>query len=320
MGRDEYRQAPRRRPDDRSAGGSRTVTILLLVAIMATGSALGWANRTRLGAFADQVIHPGRASANTTGPDASPRPLADTPGVSTAEQAAPPLINVSAPVSVPVNGFMSWAVLDVKTGTIHGSPNMAGATNSTESMIKAWIASDYLRRQGTAKPAQATLDEISTMIRDSDDGAAEDIYQAGGGNAVVQRMISTCGLTRTSIFDGWWSRTQISAQDAVRMGGCIASGRAAGPTWTPWLLGEMRQVRGEGRFGIIDALPADAVARTAIKNGWTQIGEDSSWHVNCLAIIDQYVVSVLTRYPTGLGLDYGANVCQQVATQLQPRG
>jgi len=252
---------------------------------MATGSALGWANRSRLGSLADQVIHPGRASA-TSGVadlgDSRRDAVPDGPGVTTAEQPAPPLINVAAPVSVPVNGFMSWAVLDMQTGSVHGSPNMAGATNSAESMIKAWIASDYLRRQGGTRPNPATLNELSSMIRDSDDGAAEDIYHAGGGNAVIQRLISICGLTNTSIFDGWWSRTEISAQDAVRMGGCIASGRAAGPTWTNWILDEMRQVRGEPGSGSSTRCrptsPPGPRSRTAgPRSATTTVGTSTAW-------------------------------------------
>jgi hypothetical protein len=184
-------------------------------------------------------------------------------------------------------------------------------------MIKIWIAADYLRRLADAKPDQDRLGELSRMIRDSDNSAAEDIYQTDGADAVVQRMIGVCGLTETSVSEGWWSRTEVSARDAVRLGGCVADGRAAGPEWTGWILGEMRQVRGEGRFGIIDALPANAAARIPIKNGWTVIGDE--WHVNCLAVVDRYVLAVLTRYPESLGLDYGAGICRSVTTQLRPR-
>ena len=50
--------------------------------------------------------------------------------------------------------FFSWALLDRKTGKISGSPNMT-ATSSTESMIKAWIVSDYLRQLGDKEPPAA---------------------------------------------------------------------------------------------------------------------------------------------------------------------
>jgi hypothetical protein len=185
-------------------------------------------------------------------------------------------------------------------------------------MIKAWIAADYLRLQaaGGRTPSGQRLNELTTMIRDSDDQAAQDIYRLDGSDTVVKRMISTCRLTDTTVVNGWWSRTQITARDATRLGLCVADGRAAGRTWTPWLLTQMRQVRGEGRFGIIDALPASVSAGTAVKNGWTLIQEDGDWHVACLAIQDQWVLSVLTRYDGSRGLAYGATVCADVTRQL----
>ncbi|GII21841.1 serine hydrolase [Planosporangium mesophilum] len=239
-----------------------------------------------------------------------------SPTLGMAGQAAPPLL-APAPVSVSVQGFYAWALLDRKTGTMTGSTNAAAATNTTESMIKVWITADYLRRFTAAGPDQERLDELSRMIRDSDDAAAQDIYEADGDNAVVQRMVSVCGLTETSVVDGWWSRTQISARDAVRLGACLTDGRAAGPKWTSWVLGEMRQVRGEGRFGVVEALPTEVANRIPIKNGWTVVGDE--WHVNCMAVVDRYVLAVLTRYPEELGLDYGAGICRSVTSQLRPR-
>jgi hypothetical protein len=129
-------------------------------------------------------------------------------------------------------------------------------------------------------------------------------------------MVDVCGLTETSVFDGWWSRTEVSARDAARLGACVTDGRAAGPKWTSWILGEMRQVRGEGRFGIVQGLPAEVASRIPIKNGWTVVGDE--WHVNCMAVVDRYVLAVLTRYPERLGVAYGAGICRGVTTQLRP--
>jgi hypothetical protein len=290
-----------------------TVTVIVMLAVAAVAV---WTNRESIGHAAGRLGGPAPAPAPADSA-ASPSPTDEGPGLSMAGQPPAPLLS-PGPVDVQVQGFFAWALLDRSTGAMTGSSNYTTATNSTESMIKAWISSDYLRRLGDAQPPADKLALLTAMIRDSDDNAAEIIYDLDGSDAVVQRMISICGLTETSIFDDWWSRTQVSARDAVRLGACVADGRAAGAKWTPWILNEMRQVRGEGRFGIIEALPADVAARTSIKNGWTIVGDD--WHLNCLAIVDQYVLAVLTRYPSELGLQYGAGVCRNVATQLQPRG
>lgn len=254
--------------------------------------------------------------------------------------APPPATLAAAPVTAPkVNGFFSWALLDRETGKISGARNLS-ATNSTESMIKVWIVADYLRRLGDQEPSERKLKLASVAIRDSNDDAAQFLYREGGSGAVIDRLIRICELTDTEkvIPPGsstvWWSYTRMSARDAVRMGECVKDGRAAGPKWTKWVLDEMTKVRGTtaakdqkeseggGRWGIIDGLPKDMITRehVGIKNGWTQIWADGKWHLNCLAVADSWVLAVLLRYPANQPLDFGADVCASVATQLVTPG
>lgn len=250
--------------------------------------------------------------------------------------APPPPTLAAAPVTLDLGtgNFFSWALLDRRTGEISGAKNMT-ATNSTESMIKVWIVSDYLRRLGDKQPSATRLRQASTAIRDSNDDAAGSLYNAGGGTAVTKRMITMCALTETKVsttpgYVGWWSFTQMSARDAVRLGDCVKSGKAAGPKWTEWVLTEMTKVRGTtakkdqrlkqggGRWGIIDGLPEEILAQgpVGIKNGWTLINADQKWHLNCLAVADDWVLAVMMRYPGKKGLDYGARVCESVTEQL----
>jgi len=220
----------------------------------------------------------------------------------------------TAQVNLNVTGFWSWALLDRRTGQLTGSTN-AAARSDTASMIKAWLAADYLRDAGT-KVEDARLRALSTMIRDSDNDIADTYYKADGGSASINRMIRVCGLTESRpVASGSWSTTEVSARDGARLGACIADGRAAGPTWTAWLLAEMRAVRGAGRFGIISAFAPDVAAKVAIKNGWIN-RNDGKWHIACLAVTDEWSMTVLTQYPVSLGMAYGANVCKQVAVQL----
>jgi hypothetical protein len=236
-----------------------------------------------------------------------PKPAADTAGQ--------PLLR-PRPVAFSSPGFQSWALLDTRTGKINGSANR-DATSDTVSMVKAWLAADYLRQaaQRGEKPTASRLRQLSIMIRDSDNQAAEDVFRLNGGTSSIQRLIRVCRLTASSAVPGRWSETQMSAPDAVRMGACLADGRAAGPGWTKWVLDEMRRVRGDGRFGVVDALPDDVAATTAIKNGWL-LRDDGRWHVNCLAIGDGWVLAVMLRYPGSLGFEHGGTVCRSVTTQL----
>jgi hypothetical protein len=221
-------------------------------------------------------------------------------------------------VPVPANGFLSWALMDRRTGKIWGSDNLT-ATTWPASMIKGWISADYLRLQTEAgkTPSASRQAEITKMIRNSDNDAAEDIYELDGYNAVAARLISICKLTDSHVDKRGWSFTAISAQDTVRMADCIADGTAAGPQWTDWLLTRMRTVA-EGDFGIRAALPKAAAAQVAIKNGWLAYTDDGLWHVNCMAVSDTWAMAVLQRYtPTSTyNFTYGQNTCKAVATQL----
>lgn len=272
---------------------------------------------------------PGGADAFDTPPaaaqHAAPQPPAPQALAAQPPATQPPRTLAAAPVTVKGDGFLSWALLDRVGGGVAGSKNIA-ATNTSESVIKIWLVADFLRRstEGRRKPSRARLEQASRAIRDSDDNAAESLYQAGGGNAAVDRMISRCRLTDTRLSDGW-SKTQLSARDIARLGDCVADGTAAGPEWTKWVRDEMTKVRGTtaardqpagGRWGIIDALPEEIrKQRVALKNGWT-LRSDGQWHVNCLAVTDGWALAVLARYPARRGLPYGARLCADVTRQL----
>jgi len=255
--------------------------------------------------------------------------------VNIASRLTPPVPRLAAPadpasIHSPVNtSFFGWAFLDESTGVITGSANMATGTNTTESMVKPWIAADYLRQldQQGETPTNAALSDLTKMIIHSDDNIAQQYYEADGGNAVIQRLISMCGLANTTVFPSWWSMTAMTPQDAVRYGLCLANGTAAGKKWTPWLLDTMKHVEGGvqdqisvtmqgGHWGIIDGLPANLVPGTSIKNGWTYYASDG-WHVNCLAINPAWVLNVMVRVQgDSIVPSVPASVCQSVAQQL----
>lgn len=246
------------------------------------------------------------------------RSQAPTPSPTPSPQ-LPPLAIREADVTIDAQGWWAWSVLDTRTGESYGSANM-GETSTTASLIKSWIGADFLRRSADAgrTPTDAQLRQVRIMIRDSDNDAAESLYNTVGRTASIKRLISTCTLTDSSVADGGgWSRTELSPRDITRLGACVADGRAAGPTWTRWLLDEMRAVRGSGDFGIRKAFPAGVQKTIAIKNGWVERSVEQEVHVNCLAIGDGWTMGVTTRYPINLGYTYGATICQQVARQLR---
>jgi len=219
-------------------------------------------------------------------------------------------------VSVAGQGFLSWAILDRSTGRIVSASN-AGSTSDTSSMIKAWLAADYLRLTfaGGKQPTNSRLIALRSMIKSNDNPPADALFVELGGAASIRRLTALCGLT-DSRPASQWNRTVTSARDAVRMGLCLADGRAGGPRWTAWVLAQMRAVDGPGNFGVRLALTPAVRPTVAIGNGWALRDEDASWHISCLAIGRDWVLSTLARYPQALGLNYGRNQCRTVGGQL----
>lgn len=230
-----------------------------------------------------------------------------------------------AALTIPDAGYSGWALLDRATGAISGSPNAETEANTVESMIKPWIVADYLRQLTEAgqTPPPEVLDELTLVIVDSNDPLAESYYYQAGADDTVRRLIVMCGLSGTRIDPGLWWSTTMTPVDAVRYGECVADGRAAGPQWTPWLLDVMTQVRGSvdqqisgtvqgGRWGIIDGLPPELAAEVSIKNGYTEYMD--GWHVNCLAIHEDFVLAVMMR--SWAGLAGAAEGCAFVARGL----
>ncbi|MET8278809.1 hypothetical protein [Micromonospora sp. NPDC005174] len=323
---------------------SRVTMVFAVVAVMLGGVLLVPAAYARLSTDNSGGGAGGGGAVNAATPTATPTP-APTSAAAPAPAPPPPPTLAAGRVSVAFKGdFFSWSLLDRQSGKISGSSNMA-STSSTESMIKAWIVSDYLRQIGDREPPPALKESARLAIVDSSDGAADKVYAAAGGSykpsksstpdPVIQRAIKICRLTDTKRgnvepYTGYWSYTRMSPRDAARVGDCIADGKAAGPKWTKWVLEQMSQVRGTtakkdqkpgyggGRWGIIDGLPQSITAQgpVSIKNGWTPIGSDGNWHVNCLAVNGKWSLAVMLRYPVKQGLDYGAQVCASVASQL----
>lgn len=291
----------------------RVLSALLMVVLLGTAGITA--------ALATEAHSAGRPVGSTE--PASPPQAPSQPPARAAPQARSAAPVPSPPVWLvePAGAFVGWAIAEYGDGgvTTLTSENGSGLS-TTASMIKVWIAADYLRRTAEAgrHPTLARLAELSQIIRDSDNALTQTIFEELGAHASIERLIDICDLPHARAYANRWSNTQLSPADAALLGVCIADGRAAGPVWTDWLLHEMRLVRGTGDFGIRDALPEQQRSVVAIKNGWVVRADQRSWHVNCLAIGETWTMGVMTRYPAYLGYEHGAEMCRSLAAEHLP--
>ncbi|GIF74249.1 class A beta-lactamase-related serine hydrolase [Asanoa siamensis] len=254
-----------------------------------------------------------------TGATGGPESAAPDAPPAEPEKALAPLPVKATDVEIDHSGWYSWALLDTRTGEMSG-PADRTELSTTASLIKSWIGADFLRRSAEQgkEPSESRMAQVETMIRDSDNNAAQSLFEANGGTPTIKRAISMCKLEDSKVAaDGGWSRTMLSPADITRLGACIANGTAAGPKWTTYLLDEMRAVRGTGDFGMRKAFPAADQKKIAIKNGWVDRTREQEYHVSCMAIGDGWVIGVMTKYDISKGYTYGANICKQVGVQLR---
>jgi hypothetical protein len=258
------------------------------------------------------------ASAPGGAPATAPPP-APTPTVSPLRAAGAKAARVTDTTST----WASFTLVDRRTGARVGDARSAQRTN-TESTVKAWLAADLLATRAAAGRALTSYERtrMASMIRLSDDNAAEVIWRWLGADASIRKMIRTCRLADTRVYSDWWSLTQISSRDLAALGACIIPGRGRflSPAVGAPLIELMRTVDASNAFGIPQVRPAGA-GRVAVKNGWTEHGGTGLWNVNCLGIWgpgDRWVLAVTTRYPIARGLDYGAAVCRRVTAALFP--
>jgi hypothetical protein len=297
----------------------RTSNWLLGVAaasILAGGAAVYDAFPAKTQAPASVGATPADAEGTDAGPSSKPAPSPAVPADMSDLLVGPHKVDLQ------VTGWYAWALMDLRTGKIFGSKDMH-KTTKTASMIKAWIAADYLRRQAEAgkTPSDYYMGRVKIMVQHSDNNAAVELFKLVGLGASTKRMIAMCDMRDSTSFDNW-SDTLLSPYDTAKLGACIAAGTAAGPKWTDWLLTTMRGVNGGltyGDFGIRKAFPADVASTIAIKNGWVDRQATQTFTVNCLAIGDHWSMGVMTAYPLSFssGNTYGAGICKQVAAALK---
>lgn len=198
-------------------------------------------------------------------------------------------------------------VVDTTTGAAIASLN-ADQQFYTASVVKLLIALDTLGSQGAQSDPDTTA-EVTRMLSASDDDIADQLWEAGGNNAIIDRMVAAIGLTATTAPEdpAQWGETLTTPRDVVAIFHYIT---AAAPAATrDLILGALRdtaRTAADGTdqfFGIPDALTGKT---WAVKQGWMDLNSSTTLDTTGLVGTSpddpyRYAVVVLSTQPAGTG-------------------
>ena len=188
-------------------------------------------------------------------------------------------------------GRVSVAVLDLRTGV---SAGYGGGEFDTASIVKVDIlAALLLRTQGRLTPAEQA--EATTMIENSDNDAATELWEAIGGQQGLDAANKRLGLRDTEGGPGLlWGLTQTTAGDQLRLLRQVFSEDSVLPSQA-YLQGLMAHVETDQRWGV----SAAGYGSCELKNGWLQRSQTGLWDVNSIGRVTRgshsYLIAVLSK-------------------------
>ncbi len=191
-------------------------------------------------------------------------------------------------------------------------------TFTLASSAKVYILCAYLdsiERQRRA-PSGYERSEMTLMIEESDNNAAQWLYNRIGQAAGQAGYLSSIGVT-DYVGRGYdWGWARLSPADMVRILTLLQTGQilsAADRAFALSLLGHVEL----GRWGVGDTAPPGA--RIYMKDGWVT-GPDGRWAQNSSGIVvvggETYIISVYAQNQPGEDWSKVDHVCALVANAL----
>ncbi len=201
---------------------------------------------------------------------------------------------------------ISAAVLDRNTGQLIATGD--GSPMPIASVAKLFIADDLLLQEAKGQIELTATDRqaLDTMLRSSDDSAAEVFWNRSGGNSVITRVAARYGLTGTSVpYDGKWWNTMSTPTDLVHYYDQLINGSGGLPSeQASIILSDLAASTPSGadgypqRFGIPDGLYGEPVA---VKQGWMPEWNGNNWMHMSTGVIGadrRYVMAIGSLQPT----------------------
>lgn len=180
-------------------------------------------------------------------------------------------------------GHFAVAVDDLATGS---QAAYGGAREFvTASIVKVDILVTLLYQAQEAGQVLTAEDEdlATTMIQNSDNDSASDLYDDVGGAGPIDEANRVCGLTETTAgTEGYWGLTTTTVDDQIRLLRVVFTRpsplSSASQEYIQSLMG---QVEADQQWGVSAA--ADPGTGFMVKNGW--LPNPSLWEINSIGEI-----------------------------------
>jgi beta-lactamase class A len=210
-------------------------------------------------------------------------------------------------------GRITAAVYDIQTGQEYlYNPQYAMKTASTVKVDILATALHQAQVEHRPLPGNEAAAAVP-MITQSDNAAAEHLYNDIGGWKAIGPFDESIGMTRTTPNpEGYFGETFTTAADQITLlKQIMLPGGELSPASRRYEYELMRHVIPSQRWGITGGVPPDA--QVAIKNGW--LPESTGWHVNSIGRVQghnrNYLIAVYTEWDPSWA--YGIDSIEHVA-------
>jgi beta-lactamase class A len=202
-------------------------------------------------------------------------------------------------------GVVSAAVDDLRTGQVW---TIGPARPQAEaSIVKVDILETLLAHSGGGLLSSANQELAQSMIEDSDNSSATDLWQAVGGASGIASFNTAAGLAHTSpsacvqcagfSWPGWGLTTTTPTDQIALLRELAGPGPLLTGTERRYAVSLMESVAPSQRWGVSGGVPPQATV--ALKNGWLPLDQAATdWQVNSVGWVvglgRDYLMAVLT--------------------------
>jgi hypothetical protein len=302
----------------RNAAVARLVTLVLIPScFLGTGWVTITATRSAAETRPEKAVTMARRRVRATAAPSpasrkTPTKVTPTPAASQAQQA---LTAAVAPIARDDGVQVAVAVDDLTTGAdaaYSGTQEFV-----TASIVKVDILSTLLyqaQQSGQQLPPEEQA-LATTMIENSDDDAASDLYDDADGAAGIDQANQVFGLSETTVGTaGFWGLTSTTVDDQIRLLRLVFMSPSVLPTQSQdYIQDLMSQVEADQQWGVPAA--ADDGTPFMVKNGWLPSGTTGLWEINSIGEVvhdgQRMLIAVLSE---GNATEYsGISLVQTVA-------